>query len=464
MNAKGWQMGRKALWAVVLLVSPLTALAAGPQAMVCPDTPSPLLRGAQCASVEVPLRHAEADGESITLFVRRIPADPDVARQGEVWLLSGGPGEAGASLYPYIRTYQKAFPGYDLVIPDHRGTGRSTRICPAEEAPQSAEGTALAGSEWGSCIGWMYANLPRTSAFSITEAAHDLGVLMSDARERGGQVLLYGVSYGTQLALRALQVNEMQVDGLVLDGLVPPEATETWDLSRRTALVDEVGRQSLDAASLARYRTLLAVKDAGWKKDVPGGDLRRFFAALLSFPTLRDRIPQIVAGLSDGDATVLTATVSDWHAALAALGQSGDDQPALPLVMLVAASENNARPALTQAIVDEEAKDALFVSPIPGLLVNGAVPRYPRDAWFGKSPQHLPRTLVVHGTLDPNTSYAGARQHAATLAHAGSVQFHTVERGAHLLPLVAPHCFSTSVRAFVAGGAAPERCAEPSSE
>lgn len=109
--------------------------------------------------------------------------------------------------------------------------------------------------------------------------------------DRGGQVLLYGVSYGTQLALRALEANDFHADGLILDGLVPPEATETWDLSRRTALVDLFGRQSMDERSLERYRTLLAVKDADWQKDVPGGDLRRFFAVQLSLPALRDRIP-----------------------------------------------------------------------------------------------------------------------------------------------------------------------------
>jgi pimeloyl-ACP methyl ester carboxylesterase len=78
--------------------------------------------------------------------------------------------------------------------------------------------------------------------------------------------LLYGVSYGTQLALRALQVNDLHVDGLILDGLVPPEATQTRDLKRRTALVDQVGRQSMDARTLERYRKLLAVKDPTWQK------------------------------------------------------------------------------------------------------------------------------------------------------------------------------------------------------
>lgn len=456
-------MCRRALWAVLFLVSPMIANASATKTQACAAGESPALRGSQCATVEVPLRHADPSGERISLFVRRVPATTAQPKRGEVWLLSGGPGESGASLYPMIQTYQRAFPGFDLVIPDHRGTGRSARICPIQESPDSPGGTGLAEAEWGPCIGNMYADLQRTSAFSITEGARDLGVLMSQA-DRGGQVLLYGVSYGTQLALRALQVNELHVDGLILDGLVPPEATETWDLSRRTALVDQVGRQSLDARSLERYRKLLAVKEAGWQKDVPGGDLRRFFAALLSFPTLRDRVPKIVQDLSEGDARSLVATTKDWNDALALLGQSGNDQPALPLVMLIAASENNARPELSLATVNEEAKDALFVSPIPGLLVNGSVPRYPRDAWFGKSPGTLPRTLVLQGTLDPNTAYAGAVEHVATLGSAGPVTFHTVDRGAHLLPLVAPGCFVAAVGSFIEGGVVSERCAEPATE
>lgn len=457
-------MCRSALWAALLLVSPLMVMAAETSPQPCADAASsPALRGSLCAMMDVPLRHTDPAGESLSLFVRRIPASTTAPKRGEVWLLSGGPGESGVSLYPLIQTYQRAFPGFDLVIPDHRGTGRSSRICPLQEAPESADGTGLAGAEWGPCIGAMYANLPRTSAFSITEAAHDVGVLMAGANERG-QVLLYGVSYGTQLALRALQVNDLHLDRLILDGLVPPEATETWDLSRRTALVDQVGRASMDHRSVERYRALLAIKGAAWQQDVPGGDLRRFFAALLSFPTLRDRIPQIVQDLSEGDARSLVATAKDWTIALSLLGQGGNNQPALPLVMLIAASENNARPELSLATVNAEAEGALFISPIPGLLAGGAVPRYPRDAWFGKSPRALPRTLILHGTLDPNTAYAGAEEHAAVLSRSGDVTFHTVERGAHLLPLVAPHCFVTAVETFIDGGAVSKRCAEPPSE
>lgn len=68
--------------------------------------------------------------------------------------------------------------------------------------------------------------------------------------------------------------------------------------------------------------------------------------------------------------------------------------------------------------------------------MSGSVPRYPRDAWFGKTPEILPRTLILQGTLDPNRAHAGAQEHAATLAGLGAVTFHTVERGAHLLSKV----------------------------
>ncbi|OAG68866.1 peptidase S33 family protein [Xanthomonas floridensis] len=395
------------------------------------------------------------------MFVRRLPTADPSKRRGEVWLIAGGPGEAGASLYPMISTYRRAFPGYDLIIPDHRGTGRSARLCPVQEAPQSADGVGLAGAEWGPCIGTLYADAPRTKAFTITEAAQDLALLIRQQR-RKGQVLLYGVSYGTQLALRTLQVAPIPLDGLVLDGLVPPETATQWDLSHRTAVVDAVGRALLDDAHIATYRRVLDRSDsAAWRAQIPGKDLKRFLGMLLNFPTLRDRIPAIIDDLARDDATILTTTIADLQTALAAMGQGGDNQPALPLVMLIAASENNARPTLTRETVAAEAKDALFVSPIPGLLVDASLPTYPRDAWFGRSPTTLPRTLIIHGTLDPNTPYAGAQAHAALLKAAGPVTFSTVERGAHLLAFAAPGCFVDAVATFVGHRKAAAQCREP---
>ena len=130
----------------------------------------------------------------------------------------------------------------------------------------------------------------------------------------------------------------------------------------------------------------------------------------------------------------------------------------LPLVMLVSGSENNERRDLTADTVAVEAADTLFTSPLPGLLVGIPAPLYERDAFFGGGPASLPRTLIIHGTHDPNKPYEGARAHAERLAQAGEVSFTTVEGAAHFLPFVAPSCFVRAVSAFVDGTRALETC------
>lgn len=134
-----------ALLAVLLLVSPLIANASAPKAQACEDDASPALRGSRCVTVDVPLRHVDSSGEHLSLFLRRIPASVDEAKRGEVWLLSGGPGESGASLYPLIQTYQRAFPRFDLVIPDHK----TPNILPRMQILQGTfdPNTAYAGAE-----------------------------------------------------------------------------------------------------------------------------------------------------------------------------------------------------------------------------------------------------------------------------------------------------------------------------
>ncbi|MFC3128417.1 alpha/beta hydrolase [Coralloluteibacterium stylophorae] len=442
------------------LAAPAGAAATASSFAACADDDQPGLAGSRCLRDAMPLRHGTQGDEAITIALRRFPAHDDGAHRGEVWLVAGGPGEAGASLYPMVATYRRAFPGYDLVIPDHRGTGASTRLCPAQEAVDSADGVALAGEEWGPCIGAMYAEPARAAAFNVTEAAQDLSTLI--ARHRGeGEVLVYGVSYGTQLVLRMLQVAPQPLDGVILDGLVPPERASHWDLSHRTAVVDEVGRDLLGAAGVDAYERLLATADPElWREAAPGGDLPRLMGTLLNFPALRARIPQVIDALAADDVAPLQEVVADLRTTTAAMTPYPLSPPSLPLVMLISASENNARPQLTKETVEAEAGDALFTSAIPGLLVDAPVPAYQRDAWYGRSPDALPRTLVIHGTLDPNTPYAGARAHAALLAKAGPVTFATVEDGAHLLAYVAPACFVGTVSAFVRNASVSERCSE----
>ncbi len=411
-----------------------------------------------CMVAELPLDPAGDTEGTVDLFVRQFQAPDPGRRRGQVWLIAGGPGEAGASLYPLMPVFRRAFPDYDLIVPDHRGTGESTRLCPEQEAADSPAGYGLADTEWGPCIGALHADVARTRAFNITNAAHDLSTLIERLREPG-EVHAYGVSYGTQLVLRMMQVAPPELDSLVLDGLVPPESESRWDLSHRTSVVDIVGRSTLTRAQIERYSRLLAMDPAPWQETLSGGDLRQFMGTLLNFPTLRDRIPALVESLLEGETDLLARTVADLHEEHARLTPYPQAAPSLPLVMLISASENNARRDLTVETVVQEAKDALFTSPIPGFLASTPLPLYDRDQYFGRMPARLPRTLVIHGTLDPNTPYEGARAHVAALATAGEIHFSTVTGGAHLLPFAAPECFVNVVSAFISNGNTPESCA-----
>ncbi len=443
----------------LFLLTPSPAYADGGTFAPCADRSDfPELRGTECLVAKAAL-HPGAKGAQgeVELFVRKFPVGDRARRRGDVWLIAGGPGEPGASLYPLIHVFRRAFPQHDLIVPDHRGTGRSTRLCPEQEAMDGLSGSSLADAEWGACIGFLHADAPRAHAFNITNAARDLSGLI--ARHGGdGESLVYSVSYGTQLALRMMQVAPPELDGLILDGLVPPEGATPWELSRRTALVDRVGRAILSAGQERAYRRLLTRADAPWHSTVPGGDLRRFMGSLLNFPRLRARIPMLVRTLSRGDTRLLARTRTDLEATFAAMLKFPHSSPSIPLVMLISASENNSRPGLTAETVADEARDALFTSPLPGFLVGSPMPLYKADRWLGQSPARLPRTLIIHGTLDPNTAYEGAIAQAKMLGRAGKVSFVSVDRGAHLLPLVAPDCFVRSVSLFVSHRTPAKRC------
>ncbi|QYF87004.1 S9 family peptidase [Brevundimonas sp. PAMC22021] len=109
-------------------------------------------------------------------------------------------------------------------------------------------------------------------------------------------------------------------------------------------------------------------------------------------------------------------------------------------------------------MVEAEARDAVFTSPLPGLLVAPSAPLYDRDARSGRSPVSMPGTLAIHGTLDPNTPYERAVAHAAKLSEVGEVTFATVVSGAHMLTFAAPGCFVRIVSAFNAETDVPDSC------
>ena len=448
----------------------------------CADTALP---GSQCSGLNVPgsydaqgraVGDADADAGAMHLFVRKIPADLPAgqAPKGSLWLVAGGPGESGASFYSLLPTLRRSFPGFEFLIPDHRGTGHSSRLCKVEESEQSPGGRALAGAEWASCFKGINLMPEYAAQFSITTAARDLKALIEGERSKRKQppVYVYSVSYGTQLVLRTLQLGPLPVQGVIFDSLVPPQTDARWDLSQRSHVVNQVGLQVLarcdaDAAchatlgepAEALYRRVLdkAQAEPALLAKIPGKNLKNFLGSMLDVPAARARIPSLLRDLDqgkDGELAAVRATLTD---AAASLGSYPQSPLSIPLVSIISNSENNLQPSLrpdwTAADLDREEADLLLTSPLPRILLGGGLPTYPRDAYFGALPAKVPPTLVLQGTLDPKTPYAGAQAQvqALTQRKAGKVALVTVHNAPHFILWTAPACFEQASTRFLAG-------------
>ncbi|MDO8064907.1 alpha/beta fold hydrolase [Janthinobacterium sp. SUN206] len=445
----------------------------------CSDTAVP---GSLCSGLNVPGSYdaqgrAVGEPDAMHVFVRKIAADVPAGKpaKGTLWLVAGGPGESGASFYSLLPTLRRSFPGFEFLIPDHRGTGHSSRLCKVEESERSPGGRALAGAEWGSCFAGINLMPEYAGQFSITMAARDLQALIAGERQAKGKqppVYVYSVSYGTQLVLRTLQLGPLPVKGVILDSLVPPQTDARWDLSQRSHVVNTVGMQVLawcdaDAACHAAlgepattlYRRVLdkAQADPALLAKIPGKNLKHFLGGMLDVPAARARIPYLLQELDQGKDGELASVRATLTQAAAGLGSYPQSPLSIPLVNIISNSENNLqaslRPGWAAADIDRDEADLLFTSPLPRILLGGGLPTYPRDAYFGALPAKVPPTLVLQGTLDPKTPYAGAQAQVQALTQnkAGTVAMSTVHNAPHFLLWTAPACFEQASSRFIAG-------------
>jgi pimeloyl-ACP methyl ester carboxylesterase len=177
---------------------------------------------AECAWVDMPLHHCDPDGgETLEVAVKRYRSSD--ASPAQVWFLQGGPGGSGLNILQAMGS-SLASTGYDFYVIDHRGVGESSRLsCPEQEAWGSDEGSAITAEEAIACGAVLEAEWGEAlEAFSTTESAADVAVLMESTRAPGQAVYLWGGSYGTYIGHRVLQVAPELVDAAVLEGVVPP--------------------------------------------------------------------------------------------------------------------------------------------------------------------------------------------------------------------------------------------------
>ena len=181
----------------------------------CPDATN----GVQCGTVDVPLDRTGSFAGTIPLHVEVLPATG--LPRGTMFLIAGGPGQGSASAYGLdgagAAEMQNMFPGYTLVAFDNRGTGKSGLInCPGLQAStvSTIERDAGLARDCAAIIG------PSRQFYATRDHAED----MESVRVALGlgRIGLFGVSYGTKLAVAYAYAHPSAVERIVLDSVVEP--------------------------------------------------------------------------------------------------------------------------------------------------------------------------------------------------------------------------------------------------
>jgi len=176
----------------------------------------------KCGSLNVPENWQQADSRQISLNFVVIPAIAANAEPDPLFVLVGGPGQAGVELAPMLsRIFHRVRQSRELIIIDQRGTGKSSPLsCDDDDS-----GDVYADIESNA----MVANvLDCANSFTVDLAQYHTNnaVLDFDAvRQALGyqQINLYGISYGSRAALVYMREKPQVLRSVILDAVVPTQ-------------------------------------------------------------------------------------------------------------------------------------------------------------------------------------------------------------------------------------------------
>jgi pimeloyl-ACP methyl ester carboxylesterase len=166
----------------------------------------------ECALVPVPLDRSGKVPGTVTLNVRRMRARRQ--SNGAIVGLAGGPGQAALPfLSDFADEMRAGLRSRDLIVFDQRGTGRSGLLrCPPLERTTDVD-PAPEIQRCADALG------PGRSSYTSSDSVEDIEAVRRVAGVE--RITLYGISYGTKVALAYAARYPAHVERLVLDSVVP---------------------------------------------------------------------------------------------------------------------------------------------------------------------------------------------------------------------------------------------------
>ena len=194
--------------------------------------------GVQCGYLTVLENRAKPGARRIRIFVMRAPAVSATPRPDPIVYLSGGPGGAGSFEVAFMVKHGLNA-DREVIFVDQRGTHHAEpRLgCPGWEQllydavslPFAADSTTAAdAASITQCSDQLAATGVDLAAYNSTENAADIADLRVALGIDSWNV--YGVSYGSKLALTLLRNHPQGIRSVVLDSVSPPtnNIAETW--------------------------------------------------------------------------------------------------------------------------------------------------------------------------------------------------------------------------------------------
>lgn len=458
---------RLAITSLCLLCTPLAALAQSPEEPFEFKSASGQTTAALRGSLQVPENRNDPRSRQLTLRYVRFPAT--TANPGApIVYLSGGPGGSGIETakrkrYPLFMAMRQFG---DVIALDQRGTGASddTPVCqpkagPSESAHLSDQAyTAAYTAAARECATFWKAKGIDLRGYTTVESAHDLDALR---RHLGAKkISLWGISYGTHLALAALKQMDDRLERVILasvEGLdqtvkLPAETDAYFDRLQAAVNNDPRAKAAYPDLKAMMARVHQALQDKPVLLHLKGPD-----GAAADFLLQRRTLQLFEAGaIADPDGAVMmlaayrAADAGDYQP-LAALLQRffAPGEPlklrAMPLAMDLASGIGDD----LLAVIEAQAKTALLGDalnfPMPHL--RDALPGLDLGDGFRKAPVSQVPTLMLSGTLDGRIYPNSQREAVAGLAQLQAI---TVVNAGHNLFMVSPD-ITAAIERFMRG-------------
>jgi pimeloyl-ACP methyl ester carboxylesterase len=454
----------KATFAAALLVTLNAGVPCMAQSssVTAPDAEKPLVFAAQSGEkvdafegkFSVPENRSNPKSRKLNLHYVRFPSTAKNPGSPIVYL-AGGPGGSGIDA-----AKRERFPLFmamrefgDVIAFDQRGTGASNDLpnCKSSQVVgntsniSDTEYDALFGKAFSECLTFWKGKAVDVYGYTTKENATDLDALRKHLGAK--KISLWGISYGTHLAMAAIKQLEPKLDKIVLssaEGLEQtiklPARTDAYfnrlqdaingQPNAKAALPDIIAMIRRVHAKLEANPIMLTVvtKEGGsykylWKRR----DMQELAAGMISDPTPASLLLQLYSSLDRGDQTLLASMAPQ-------LTSTNENITLRPMQTLMDVASGTS--AKRRALIAMQAKTSLLSAFLnQTVTLEDVDPSLVMDDTFREKPVSNIPVLLLSGTLDGRTYIESQAEAVSGLRKR---QIVVVKNAGHNLFMVSP--------------------------